>query len=62
MANYEYNVKIGAPTEAQADTKMEALMTMAAHLDAATLKAFANVLTTDPGKVRIAKSFLGIKE
>lgn len=62
MNNYQYNASIPAPTEAQADTKMEALMTMAAHLDANTLKAFAHVLTTDPGKVRVAKSFLGIKE
>ena len=61
MNMHEYNIYIPAPTEAEGDTKVEALMTLASHLSGEELKAIAHVVTSDPDKVALAKEFLGIQ-
>lgn len=61
MTNFQFTANIPAPSQAEAVQKMEALMTMASYLSARELKALENVLTSDPAKVAVAKSFLGLE-
>lgn len=61
MNSFQFTANIPAPSQDEAVRKMEALMTMASYLSARELKALENVLTSDPAKVAVAKSFLGFE-
>ena len=57
---FSYKTSIPACSQAEADRKMKALMALASGLSASELSAFAQVVKNDPGKVKLAKDFLGI--
>lgn len=60
MKKYNYDITITASSEAEADTKMAALMTLAAKLTASELDKLAHVVKNDPIKTAIAKKALGV--
>ena len=57
---FEYNMKIEAKTEAEADEKMNALTTLAGKLIAKELVKLAHVVKNDPIKTALAKKYLGV--
>lgn len=57
---FEYNMKIEAKTEAEADEKMNALTTLAGKLSAKELVKLAHVVKNDPIKTALAKKYLGV--
>ncbi|MBI3133633.1 MAG: hypothetical protein HYZ14_03060 [Bacteroidetes bacterium] len=59
MEKHSFKITISG-TKQEAGQKAEALATLAAYLDAATLKKLAEVVKSDPGKVALAKKFLGV--
>ena len=60
MTKYSYDLEISATTENEADTKMEALTTLAIKLSAKELEKLAYIVKHDPVKTAIAKQALGV--
>lgn len=60
MAKFAYTIQIEASTEKEADTKMQALSTMASRLTARELDKLAWIIKNDPAKTAIAKKALGV--
>lgn len=60
MSNYTYEIKIEAPTEAEADTKMSAIGTLIKKLSAKELAKLAHIVQNDPVKTAMAKKALGV--
>lgn len=59
MEKHSFKISISG-TEKEAAEKAQAVAELAAHLSAQTLKALAHVVKHDPGKVALAKRFLGV--
>jgi hypothetical protein len=57
---YNYNVALEAETEAEAIQKMKAATSLIKHLSTRELTRLAEVVEKEPGKVKVAKSFLGL--
>jgi hypothetical protein len=60
MKKYSYEIKIEAVSEAEADTKMKALITLASKLTAKELDKLAWIVKNDPAKTALAKKALGV--
>ncbi|MDP3146035.1 MAG: hypothetical protein Q8T03_13360 [Bacteroidota bacterium] len=60
MAKFNYKFNIEAPTEKEADVKMEALTVLASRLSAKELHKLAHVVVNDPVKTAMAKAGLGL--
>ena len=60
MEKYKYELKIAAPTEKEADTKMEALLILATKLSTKELEKLAHIVKHDPVKLALAKNALGV--
>lgn len=60
MSKYSYDLEITANTEKEADTKMQALSTLASKLSAAELEKLAYIVKNDPVKTALAKKALGV--
>ncbi len=57
---YTYEIQLEASSEAEADKKMQSLITMGKKLKANELAKMADVLKNDPIKTGLAKQFLGL--
>jgi len=60
MKTYTYDLAISANSEAEADTKMEALSVLASKLTDTELAKLAYVVKNEPGKTALAKRALGL--
>ena len=60
MKKYNYEITIEAASEAEADSKMAALTTLASRLSAKELSKLAHVVKSDPAKTAMAKKYLGL--
>lgn len=60
MDKYKFSLSIPAASQKEANDKAQALAIFAGSLDAKTLTALAHVVQHDPGKINLAKRFLGI--
>ena len=60
MKKYSYDINIEAASEADADTKMKALITLASKLSAKELDKLAWIVKNDPTKTALAKKALGV--
>lgn len=60
MKKYTYELEIAAKTEQEADTKMEALLVLAAKLSDKELEKLAHIVKNDPVKLALAKKALGV--
>lgn len=59
MPNYDYDVKIEAATEEEADTKMKAALYLIKKLKANEIAKLAYVLEKEPIKTAMARQALG---
>jgi len=59
MEKHSFTLTISG-SQSEATEKAQALGTLAAYLDAITLRKLAQVVKTDPQKVEMAKKFLGV--
>ena len=57
---YDFNFKIEAKTEQEANEKMAALATLASKLTAKELGGLAHTVKHDPVKTALAKKYLGV--
>jgi hypothetical protein len=60
MSKFSYDLEITASNEAEADTKMQALTTLASRLSAKELEKLAYIIKHDPIKTAMAKQALGV--
>ena len=60
MDKHSFKITISG-TQKEASQKAQAVADLAAHLSAETLAALAHIVKNDPGKVALAKGFLGVK-
>ncbi|MBO9565544.1 MAG: hypothetical protein J7621_22395 [Niastella sp.] len=60
MKEYNYNIRIPALLEKEAQEKMAALAVLASHLTAKELTKLAHIVKTDPVKTAMAKKYLGV--
>lgn len=60
MPSFEYDLKISAPSEKEADVKMKALTVFAENFSAKELDRLAYVIKNEPGKIALAKQSLGL--
>lgn len=60
MKKYHYDISIEAKDETEANTKMEALTTLASKLKPNELSKLAHVIKHDPVKTALAKKYLGV--
>lgn len=60
MKKYGYDISIEAASEAEADTKMKALISLASKLSAKELDKLAWIVKNDPVKTAMAKKALGV--
>ncbi|WP_343636287.1 hypothetical protein [Fluviicola sp.] len=60
MSKHQFKISISG-TEKEATEKALGLAVLASQLDAKTITALARIVQTDPAKVALAKSFLGIQ-
>lgn len=60
MNTYHYSLAISEATEANADTKMKALIVLAKKLSAKELEKLAHIVEHDPIKTALAKQALGV--
>lgn len=60
MNTYNYEVCIGAASEAEADTKMHAIGVLIKKLTAKELEKLAHIVNNDPVKTAMAKKALGV--
>lgn len=61
MKKFTFEITLQAESEKEAHDKMKALSVFAGRLDSKTLLKFAHVVKNDPTKLKLAKSFLGLK-
>ena len=61
MVMFDFNVKIGAASGEEARRKMKAALELVKRLSTDELEKLADVVSNQPGKVKIAKKFLGLK-
>lgn len=59
MEKHKFTIAISGDKKT-ATQKANAVATLASYLDTKTLKALAEVVKTDPAKVKLAKQFLGV--
>lgn len=57
---FDYDFKLSASSEQEADTKMKALSVLAARLNAKELAKLADIIKNDPVKTAMAKQALGV--
>ena len=60
MTNYNYEINITAPTEAEANTKMSAVSILLKKLSTKELAKLAHIVQNDPVKTAMAKRALGV--
>jgi hypothetical protein len=60
MAKFKYEVKIEAPTENEADHKMQSVTTLLAKLTGKELGKLAFIVKEDPKMLAVAKEFLKV--
>lgn len=60
MAKHSYELSLEAATNKEADTKMQALVTLASRLTANELEKLAWIVKNDPVKTAMAKKALGV--
>ncbi len=60
MSKYQYTMTIEAKSEKEADSKMQALTTLASRLSEKELSKLAHVIKHDPVKTALAKKYLGV--
>lgn len=60
MKEYNYNIRIPAIQEKEANEKIAALAVLASHLSAKELTRLAHIVKTDPVKTALAKKYLGV--
>ena len=60
MKKFTCDFSVPANTEAEAETKLNALKVLATFLTARELEKLAQVVKNDPIKTSLAKSYLGI--
>jgi hypothetical protein len=60
MKKFNYEMTIEAQSEPEADTKMQALTTLAGKLTAKELEKLAHIVKNDPVKTAMAKKALGV--
>lgn len=60
MKKYTYEVEITAPSEAEADSKIESLTVLGAKLNAKELGGLKHVVLHEPVKLALAKQALGV--
>lgn len=60
MKKYHYDISIEAKTETEADAKMSALTALAQKLTQIELTKLAHIVKNDPGKMALAKKYLGV--
>ncbi len=60
MKKYSYEITVEATTEAEADSKMKALTTIAKKLNNKELVKLADIVQNDPIKTALAKKALGV--
>ena len=59
MEKHKFTISISG-TKKEATEKVNAVAVLAAHLSTDTLVALAKVVQSDPGKVELAKRYLGV--
>ena len=60
MKEYNYNIRIPAILEKEANEKIAALAVLASNLSAKELTRLAQIVKTDPVKTALAKKYLGV--
>lgn len=60
MPKFNYEVKIDAPNENEADHKMKSVTTLLAKLSGKELSKLAFIVKEDPEMLAVAKQFLGV--
>lgn len=60
MKSYTYKITLEEKTEGDADTKIEALSTLAKKLSVKEISRLAHIVKTDPVKTALAKKYLGV--
>jgi hypothetical protein len=60
MKEHNYNIRIQAAQEKEADEKIAALAILASQLTAKELTKLAHIVKTDPVKTALAKKYLGV--
>ncbi len=60
MEKYSYDLVIAANSENEADTKAQALLTLASHLSDKELARLEKVVLEEPAKLALAKKALGL--
>jgi len=60
MKKFHYDISIEAKNESDAETKMNALITLASKLSEKELSKLAHVIKHDPIKTALAKKYLGV--
>jgi hypothetical protein len=58
MKDYNYNIRIPALLEKEANEKIAALAILASRLSATELTKLAHIVKTDPVKTALAKKYL----
>jgi hypothetical protein len=61
METYQYDINIMAAAEAEADNKMQAIVTLVSYLTAQELTKLAFIVEHDPVKTALAKRYLGMQ-
>lgn len=60
MKKFTCDFSVPANTQAEAETKLKALSTLASFLTAKELEKLAHVVKNDPIKTSLAKTYLGV--
>lgn len=60
MAKFSYNITIEAPSESEADKKMNSLIVLASKLKTSEVEKLAHIVKNDPVKTAMAKAALGM--
>lgn len=60
MTKFSYTMTIEAPTEQEADKKINALKVLASKLKTNEVEKLALIVAKDPAKTAMAKAYLGL--
>lgn len=60
MEKFNYEIEIDAPSEKEADSKMQAVTTLLSKLNTKELTKLAHIVKHDPVKLALAKKALGV--
>jgi hypothetical protein len=60
MPKFNYEIKIDAPTENEADHKMKSVTTLLSKLNSNELGKLAHIVKNDPQTFALAKQALGV--